>query len=180
MSANPSNLSLYDLSLEGLLIRDLLLDSEGELTPELEQRLDALMTVAPERVEAAAMVVRGLEASAAACEAEVERLAKRAQAFQNNAQQLKDRIAAVLDSAFGGKIKTNRFTVWTQQAADHIAFDVAEGFTIDDVQQDSPGLVRVKKELDKRELAERFKEGKALPPAITFERTPGKRYTRIK
>lgn len=175
-----SKLTLYDISLEGLQIQDILEANEGELTPELEQRLDELMQAGPERVEAAAMVVRGLEASAIACEAEVGRLASRAKAFEANAQRLKERIAIALDCAFNGKIKTDRFTLWTQQAPDHIGFDVAEGFTVDDVEHDAPGVVRVKKELDKRELADRFKEGKAIPPSITFERTAGKRYARIK
>ena len=59
-----TKMSLYDVSLEGMLIEELLTANEGELTPELEQRLDALMKEGPERIEAAAMIVRGMEASA--------------------------------------------------------------------------------------------------------------------
>ena len=173
-------LSLYDLTLEGVQIRDLLEANEGELTPELEARLDALMIAGPDRIEAAAMVVTHLEGAALVCEQEVLRLGARAKAFQDNAKRLKDRMAIALDLAFNGKIKTHRFTLWTQQSADHIAFDVAEGFTIDDVQHDSPGLVRVKKELDKRELADRFRDGRLLPPSIAFERSEGKRFVRIR
>ena len=55
-------MSLYNLSVEGLLIKEILEASEGELTPETEARLDELMRVAPERVEAAAMVVQGIQA----------------------------------------------------------------------------------------------------------------------
>jgi len=180
MPAERSDLTLYDLSLEGVQIRDLLVENEGELTPELEARIDALMLAAPEKVEAAAMVVRSLEASAKACEAEVERLGMRARSFERNAQQLKDRIAVVLDCAFNGKIKTDRFTLWTQAAPDHVAFDVAEGHKIEEIERADPSLVRVKKELDKIELGRKFKAGEPLPVAIRFERTPGKRYARIK
>ena len=39
MSSNPSSLSLYNLSIEGLQIRELLEASEGELTPEIIERV---------------------------------------------------------------------------------------------------------------------------------------------
>ena len=180
MSASRSNLTLYDLSLEGVQINELLYLNEGELTPELEARLDALIQTGPERVEAAAMVVRGLEASADACAAEAERLAKRAASFHANAAYLKERMTMVLDCAFNGKLKTDKFTVWTQQAADNVSFEVAEGHTIDEVEQANPALVRVKKELDKIALKDAFKADKPLPHSITFQTSPGKRSLRIK
>jgi hypothetical protein len=176
-----TELSLYELSMEGVQIRDALESGEGELSPELEARLDALMLAGPDRIEAAAMVVRNLEASAEACEHEVERLARRASSFNKNRQFLLDRIAMALDCAFNGKIKTDKFTIYTQASPEHIAFDVAEGHTIDEVEAFDPMLVRVKKELNKITLNEYFKHDNTLiPPAITFERTPGKRTARIK
>ena len=151
-----TQLTLYDLSMEGVQIQDLLAENEGELTPELEARIDALMLAGPDKVEAAAMVVRNLESNAAACEVEVMRLAERAKSFHENSRRLKERIAITLDCAFGGKIKTPRFTVYTQSAPEHVAFDVAEGYTIEDVQSDDSTVVRVKKELDKIRLKELF------------------------
>lgn len=175
-----SSISLYNLTVEGILIRDIIEAMEGEISPEVEERLDALLKVAPERVEAAAMVVQGLQGSALVCQQESLRLAERAAALDRNAAYLKERIAMIVDNVFGGKVKTHRFTVWTQQAADHVAFDIREGCNIEDVERDSPGCVRVKKELDKRELAQRFKEDRPLPPSVTFEKQQGKRYVRIK
>ena len=175
-----SSMSLYNLTVEGVLIRDIIEAMEGEITPEVEERLDALMKVAPDRIEAAAMVVQGLQGSALVCQQESLRLAERAAALDRNAAYLKERIALVVDNVFGGKIKTHRFTVWTQQSADHTAFDVQEGFTIEDVEKACPYVVRVKKELDKIALKERFKTGAALPPAVHFDTQPGKRFLRIK
>lgn len=180
MSASHSKLSLYDLSVEGMMIRDALLENEGEITPEIEQRIDALMEAAPERIEAAAMVVRTLEASEAACAAEADRFARRAKSLADNAARLKERMAWVVDAAFNGKVRTDRFTVWTQAAPEHVAFDVAEGHTIDEVESADASLVRVKKDLDKIALKEKFKAGQALPAAISFTRSEGKRYVRIK
>lgn len=180
MSDAPSSMSLYNLSVEGLLIKEILEASEGELTPETEARLDELMRVAPERVEAAAMVVQGLQGSALVCQQESLRLAERAAALDRNVAALKERIAMIVDSVFGGKVKTHRFTIWTQQAAEHVAFDVQPGSTIDDVEKADPSLVHVKKELDKIELKARFKASAMLPPCVYFERHEGKRFTRIK
>ena len=176
----PSSLSLYNLSVEGLLIREIIESMEGEITPEIEERLDALMKVAPDRVEAAAMVVQGLQGSALVCQQESLRLAERAAALDRNATALKERMCMIVDSVFGGKVKTNRFSIWTQQSTDHVAFDVQAGYTIDDVEKACPSVVRVKKELDKVALKERFKAGTPLPPAVSFETHQGKRSVRIK
>lgn len=180
MSAGNSSISLYNLTVEGVLIRDIIEAMEGEIDPATEERLDALMKVAPERVEAAAMVVQGLQGSALVCQQESLRLAERAAALDRNAAYLKERIAMIVDNVFGGKVKTHRFTVWTSASADHTSFDVREGSSIEDVEKADPSLVRVKKELDKIALKERFKQGAALPPAVSFETHPGKRFLRIK
>lgn len=172
--------TLYELAGEALEIAAILEDNEGELTPELEQRLDWLMNLTPQRMEAAAIVTQRLEMSAQACEQEVERLAARAKSFHDNAQRLKDRMAVVLDVAFGGKVKTDKFTIWTQAAPDHVSFDVAPGHTIEEIEAADASLVRVRKELDKIQLKAKFKTGEALPPAIEFVSAPGKRYCRIK
>ena len=180
VSNEHSKLTLYDLAFEGVQIYDLLAENEGELTPELETRLDALIAVAPSTVEAAAMVVRSMEASADACLAEAARLTARCNGFNQNAKRLKERMAMVLDCAFNGKIKTDKFTIYTQANGDHISFDLAEGCTIEQVEAAAPWLVRVKKELDKVEIYKRFKANEPLPPAITFETLLGKRSLRIK
>jgi len=181
MSPNPSNkLTLYDVSLEGVMIADILEANEGELTPELEERLDRLMTEGPERIEAAAMVVQTLQGSALVCQQESLRLAARAKSFDDNAKRLKERMTIALDCAFGGKVKTNRFTVWTQQAADTTAFDLREEFTMDLLAIDHPELVRVKLELDKAACKRILEEWGALPEEIYVEHSKGKRYARIK
>lgn len=119
-------MNLYDISLEGLQIADLLIENEGELTPELEARLDELMIAGPERIEAAAMVVRHLEADMLACSQEAQRLAERAASFSRNVASLKRRMTFAVDAAFSGKVKTARFSIWTQKSADTVAFDLAE------------------------------------------------------
>jgi hypothetical protein len=172
--------SLYDLSAEGLAIFDLLEESLGELNPQLEARLDALMLEAPERMEAAAMVVRSLEANATACEAEAQRLRDRAKAFDGQVDRLKLRMTKCLDVAFNGKVKTPLFTVYTQKSADRTVAELVPGVTPEMLYQDRPDLVRVKYELDREKAVADFKAGKPLPDLILFEEKEGTRYVRIR
>ena len=175
-----TKMSLYDVAMEGMQIEDILVANEGELTPELEERLDSLLREGPKRIEAAAMVVRGLEASAKACKEEQTRLGDRAKSLENQASRLKDRITIALDAAFNGKVKTDLFTIWAQSSAETVSFDLAPEFTIDMLYEDRPGVVRVEKSLDKKKLGELHKLGELLPEAVVVVSNPGTRYCRIK
>ena len=115
-STENSRLSLYDIGAEGLVIELILAENEGELTPELETRLDEVMRQGPERIEGAAMILRQLEASAEACKKEAQRLGERAKSFDKQADSLKNRMVFAVDAAFNGKVKTQRFTIWTQKS----------------------------------------------------------------
>lgn len=173
--------TLYDLSKEGLEIFDALTDSLGELTPEFEERLDKLMLEGPQKIEAAAMAVRTLEQNAKACEEEAERLRQRAKSFDVQAGRLKQRMVAVLDTAFGGKVKTPLFSVWTQKNADRILADLIPGVTAEMLYAEAPALVRVKYELDRLECVRRFEGGdRSMPPLLVFEEKKGERSLRIK
>lgn len=175
--------TLYDLTAEGLAIFDMLDDSLGELTPELEARLDKLMLEGPQRIEAAAMVVRSMEANAAACEAEADRLRQRAKAFDAQSARLKARMTLCLDAAFSGKVKTPLFSVWTQKSADRIIADLVPGVTAEMLHQERPDLVRVKMELDREKAVDLYKNPetrKELPELLLFEEKEGNRYLRIK
>jgi hypothetical protein len=172
--------TLYDLSREGLEIFDMLSDNLGELTPDLEQRLDKLMLEGPARIEAAAMVVRSLEQNATACEAESERLRTRAKAFNEQVDRLKKRMTMCLDSAFSGKVKTPLFSIWTQKSADRTVAELVPGFTPEMLHAERPDLVRVKMELDREKVVSDLKAGKPLPELILFEQKEGSRYVRIK
>lgn len=181
-SAPSNRLTLYDIGLEGLVISDILTENEGELTPELEARIDELMRRAPDRVESAAMVVKQLDAYAQTCKQEATRLAERAASFTKNADRLKKLMVVAVDAAFNGKVKTARFSIWTQKAADSVSFDVGEGFTLEMVKQDHPDLVRTKEEisLNKIALEQIYKSGQPIPEAISATPKTGERYIRIK
>jgi hypothetical protein len=174
--------TLYDLTREGVEILDILEDALGELSPELEARLDKLMVEGPERLEAAAMVVATLKQNATACEEESERLRQRAKSFDDQAERLKIRMTACLDAAFGGKVKTSLFTLNTQKSPDHTIVELVPGTTVEMLQQERPDLVRVKMELDRVKVGQMYKNPetrKQLPELLLFEVKKGTRYVRI-
>lgn len=135
-------MSLYDVTNEGVLIEAALIESEGELTPELEQRFDTLLQQGPKAIEAAAGIVRELQASETAAKAEKDRQQKRQAAFGNNADRLRARIRMALDAAFGGKLKTGRFNLWTQKGRDKttVEYDLL-GPTLEHLHHVRPDLV---------------------------------------
>lgn len=175
-----SSLSLYDIGVTGLQIADYLEASEGELTPEAEMIFDRLITEGPDKLEAAAMVVRHLDALQEECKAEEKRLAERRRSFEANAERLKDRMTWALDAAFAGKLKTAKMTLWNQTSADTVAVDLKEGMTPEQLAQEFPTLVRTTYALDKIAVKEMLKRGDELPESIFVEQTPGKRSIRFK
>ena len=180
-TAETKKLTLYDISVEGMVIADILTDNEGELTPDLEERLDTLMREAPDRIEAAEMIRRQLEYNAVACAAEAKRLTERKKSFETQAERLEKRMVLALDTAFSGKVKTPRFTLWTQQAKGKVSIDLAEGFTVEMVQQDNPEIVKTEQSLDTviiRAMYER--DPKSLPESISVDAKEGDRYLRVR
>lgn len=180
MPTPSSKLSLYDIGVIGNQINDYLELTEGELSPEAEEVFDRLLREGPERLEAAAYVVRQLEAYQAECKAEEARIAARRKAFEANAEKLKQRMTWALDAAFGGKIKTAKVTLWSQTGPDTIAVDLKEGFKPEDLLETDPQFVRTKHELDKIALQSAVKNHDWIPECVYVEHNPGRRSLRMK
>jgi len=161
------------MTVEGMELESILSENGGELTPELESRLDALLSQGKDKIEAAACVVREMDAHAEALRAEAKRLADRAVSFDNQAERLKQRMVYAVDAAFGGKLKTDRFTIWAQNSAGGVQFECA------DVSKLPDDLVKVTRSLNKDAAKELYKRGE-LPAEILAAEYEGKRYLRIK
>lgn len=172
---------LYELTAEAYLIETTLADNDGELTPELEQKLDTLLRNGKDKLEAAAQIVRNLEASAADCEEEALRLEKRANSYHNQAANLKRLMLAAVDGVFGGKLKTDMFTIYGQTSADTVQFDVSPDADLTVAAQHNPELVRQKYELNKIALKQQYDTNRsALPSWVMVTEKPGIRSLRIK
>jgi hypothetical protein len=181
-------MKLYQVPLEFELLEQELIETEGELTPELEARFDAFMRGGKEKIEAAAMVVRRIETEADACDAqakailngEVARLVTRKLAHEKNASRLKSMVLRAVDHAFSGKVKTPLFTIWGQTSAPSVSIDLAPGVTLEELEKESPFFVRKRLELDKNAVKAAEKSGAELPNSIIVSEVPGTRYLRIK
>lgn len=176
----PETFSLFDIGIVGRQINDYLEKTEGELTEESEAIFDKLLTEGPEKLEAAAFVVRQLEAYQEECKAEEKRLADRRRSFEANAAKLKERMAFALDGAFAGKLKTAKVTLWMQTSAPTVAVDLHEGTEAVELWRERPDLVRVKYELDKIAVKAALEKGDEVPKSIYVEHNPGRRSIRMK
>lgn len=175
-----NSMSLYDVAKEGMELEDILLASDGEITPEVEARLDSFLKLGKEKIDAACKVVQALTASSEACIEEAKRLNERASSFLRNRDTLKARILGAVDAAFDGKVKTNLFTVWGQTSAPSVSFEVEPDADLASIQKVYPEVVRTKYELDKQTLKSMRAQGVALPSAVTVTEGEGTRYLRIK
>ncbi len=89
--------SLYELTADLHEIERALIDSEGELTPEIELKLAALDIEVAEKVDGYRCVVARFESDARAIEEEQRLLTAKKQAVVNAATRLKERLKAYMD-----------------------------------------------------------------------------------
>jgi hypothetical protein len=173
-------MQLYDIAQEGLVIGDLLTESEGELTPELEKRLDDLLRAGTDKLEAAERVCRNLDANAKACAEEGKRLMERAKSFERQRKSLRARMAAALECAFGGKIKTPLFTIWCQRSAATMRVVLSAGVSMDELRARRPDLFKVEYIFDEATVKAEHVQDHQLPAEITVEDVPGTLFCRTR
>jgi hypothetical protein len=170
-------MKLYDIPTEFAIIETALIENTGELTPELEKQLDDFFRTGKDKIEAGAMVLRGLEMEAKSCKEEAKRLSERAAALENNADRLKKMVLYALDGAFGGKVKTSLFTIWGQTSASVTNLDVAPGLDLKELPE---AYVRVSYTLAKDAVKDAIKRGESIPEEIIVSEVPGTRFLRVK
>jgi hypothetical protein len=173
-------MQLYDIAMEGLVIGDLLTGNEGELTPELEARLDALLQAGTDKLEAAERVSRNLKSNAEACATEAKRLADRARSFERQNKALRSRMAVALEAAFGGKIRTSLFTIWCQRSAPTMRVNLAPNTNLDELRTRRPDLFRTEHIFDEVTAKSEHVLGNQLPAEVTVEDMPGTLYCKTR
>lgn len=167
---------LYEVGMEALAIQDALFDSLGEITPEIEASMDALLAKGSQSLVSAAWVVSKLEADAELCKAEAKRLSDRAASIENGVESLKGRMVFAVDAAFNGKLKTPTHTIWAQNAAPAVTVELAEGTDLAALDKTHSELVRKSYYLDKTAIRNRWEAGDPLPISITVTKQEPKRY----
>ena len=176
-------ISLIDIGESALKLQDILIESQGELTPEMEAALDEVLSKGSEALDGGAAVVRRLSSEADICKTEAKRLTDRAKSFDNQAESLKGRMLFAVDAAFGGKLKTERNTIWGQNAGTVTSIEVAPDADIEQMAREVPGCFRRTYSLDKVEIKHRYEAEDPewpVPHGVTIQVLPGKRSLRLK
>jgi hypothetical protein len=171
-------MTLYEVTVEGLELEAILREAEGELTPELEARLDAFMAGGKDKIQAAACVVRSLEATADACQQEATRLIARKGSNQSQAARLKARILCAVD-VMGGKVKTPLFNISAQNAAPSITIEPAADCDLKALSAAHPGYVKTTHALDMTVLRSAVRAGIDLGPSVVVTEHQPTRYLKI-
>ena len=108
-------LKLWELTDELEAIAAEVMEAEGELTPEMEERLEAIEGAWEEKVERVALKVRELEALAKAAKEEADRLGAIQKAYQRGADGLKSYLHVQLHKREVPKVETARARVRVQK-----------------------------------------------------------------
>lgn len=174
-------MKLYEIPIEATQIEEILAETFGEITPEIEERISGFVADGKTKLEAAVIVVKSLESDAMVCREESKRLVSRADGLDKGSARLKGLILVAVDGGFDGKVKTEKFTIWGQTSAVVTTLDLKPGADIFTLAEAAPEYVRARApELDKQAMKEALKSGKPLPECVAITETPGTRYLRIK
>jgi hypothetical protein len=180
-------MKLYDIPLEFALIEHtldyLLTVNEGEVTPEVEaaeQKLADFLRDGSAKIEAAACVIKNIEADAQACKDEAQRLSSRSASLANNASRLKSLVGVAVDSAFDGKVKTPKFTIYMQDNPQGYSVETAPDCDLLKLADMFPQFVKVEASPKKKEITDAVKAGAELPYGLIISKNPQSRSLRIR
>jgi len=153
--------SLYDIQIEHSALIDELIESEGEVSHELEMALMINQDELQDKAEAYALRILEFQGNAESVDKEIKRLMKRKQNYENTAERLKETIKAAMIQFKVDKIKTEKITLSFRKSE---VVEIPETW-VDAVLQ----FIQIKAEIDApkidevKENHELFDEDKPLP-----------------
>lgn len=158
-----SKLRLWEIATELDEIGEALVECGGELTPELEERLDLMSGAFEDKCEKIALFVKECEANAAAAAVEEARLAAIAKSFDTKARGLKGYLLHYMQRTGRSSLKTPRVRVWEQKNGRPAIRFVGDLASL-------PGdYVRVKREADLQFAFVEHQAGAKLPDGFVVE-----------
>lgn len=172
--------NLIEIGTAGIALSDALYESLGEITPEIETAMDELLAKGEESLDGAAYVVRKIAADVETCKAEAKRYKERAESLEKAAESLKARMLFAVDSAFNGKIKTAKNTIWGQNSAGSVSVELAADADLAKLNETDSVFVKKAYSLDTAEIRRYHSAGEPIPNAIIVTDVPPKRFLRIK
>lgn len=106
-----NRMHLYEIADEWRSIDQAIDAMDGELTPEIEARMDELAAALPETVDAVAKLIRERDAEAATYQTEAQRFTAKAKACQATVERLKSYLHHHLNALGLDKVKGTLFKV---------------------------------------------------------------------
>lgn len=163
-------LRLYDHTAALEIAHEWLIESGGELTPEIEALLEEAEEEFGAKAERVALKVRELEAEAKAVKEEADRLAARAKAATNGARSLKDYLLEQCHRAGQLAVKGKLATVRVQNSP-MAALCTIDPAAVKDDPEYAPYIaeVPVSYRFDAKAAIEAAKAGAELPAGIYTE-----------
>jgi hypothetical protein len=116
-----SAVKLYERTEALAIIEQLLVETDGELTPEIEQLMEEANLSFAEKAVSVAVKITEFEATAAAVETEAKRLAARAKSFASKAESLRSYLRVQLQLANLKKVEDPRFTIALRENPPRVA-----------------------------------------------------------
>lgn len=107
--------SLYQLSTDFQAIYDELAENGGEITPEIEAKLDALALPFNQKVNGISCWMKNLEGREVALDAEISRLQARKKATENHRERLKSYLLEFMIWAKKDRVELEAFTISVQR-----------------------------------------------------------------
>lgn len=161
----PRNLYVIGDELEE--IGELIATNGGEITPDIEARLDALDGEWSAKVERIALFIRQLELEAENAEVEEKRLKAIKQARTNKARGLRNWLLGGMERAGRDKVQTYRVRVLRYQGQ---GFYRWRGDTYEQIPERFRKTNPVVYSLDTEAVKQAVAAGEQLPPEIVLER----------
>lgn len=166
----------YELAGEWDALDELLEETGGELTPEIESLMEGLDASTTEKIERIALVILRKKSEAKAIKEQAERLASRGSARTNAATRLTEYLTRVMQSIGKEKVEGVLATVAFQASPPSVVVDEAawDEEALMGLHMVRPELVKYTPEsfaLNKRAILDGAKNGQPLPGGVSIIRT---------
>lgn len=172
-TAIKPSLHLYEATEALNIVGDLLYESEGQVTPEIEELLEQAEGQFAEKAERVALFIRGQQSQAKLIKEEEERLAERRKRYDRSAESLKAYLQRNLEAAGKEKVEGKFISVRIQKNPPAVKGEFSQAL-LGMLYQKSPAFVAVVPQsytLDKNAIKDAFKRGEVLPEGIEIQQS---------
>ena len=165
-------LSLHDIGEAQDILDSLLVESEGELTPEIADLWEQLSGQTDEKIERWGLWLRGQTLQAELIKAEEERLTARRKAIENAVKRGKDGLQFHMKRLGRDTVKGKLLTVALANNPPSVKGEVDAAALWGDEDNAFRALIKYVPEsfvLDRRAVLDAFKAGQPIPAGLTVE-----------